>query len=506
MLIQWLKYRAGAPPSPTYASGNSPSKWLVRWTIRRTRLIATFFAALCIMPGVSFGAGALEAKVAKVLGKELPPGFLVSLQVVDLASGKTLVERQAHLPLIPASTMKVATSASALAALKPDFCFTTEVLTDALERGTASNLYLRGGGDPHLVTEELFLLTHEVRAGGLAEVRGNIVVDDSMFVPSDPVDEQEELGTRAYHARYSALSLNFNDVKVTVRPGPRAGDPAAVAMDPLSDYASLKADVTTVKGKQPLQMDVERQTSDTGRDTFLVGGTIGDHAAPKARHANVSNPALYTGEVFKEFLLREGVRVTGRVVQGAVPSEAVPYYSFPSKPLGLLVYWQNKFSSNFMAEQINLMMGARVYGFPGTREKGLQVIRKHLLDCGVKEAEFSLTDASGLSKNNRISAAALVRVLISSARDFSYGPEFMASFGVAGVDGTLREKFLNRKRRLRAKTGNVRGVNALAGYGMSSDKRPFVFAVLVNSEQKGGGFIDYAEKIMRRILDVPFGD
>jgi len=171
------------------------------------------------------------------------------------------------------------------------------------------------------------------------------------------------------------------------------------------------------------------------------------------------------------------------------------------------VYWLNKFSNNFMAEQISMAMGAAVHGAPGTREKGLAVIRRHLQSCGVDQGQFALSEASGLSRNNRLSASALTRVLTAADEDFTYGPEFKASLGVAGVDGTLKEKFTDTgaRRRLRAKTGTLRGVNALAGYGVSRDGIRFVFAVIVNSLDKGAGFLNHADKIAREILDVPLG-
>ena len=227
----------------------------------------------------------------------------------------------------------------------------------------------------------------------------------------------------------------------------------------------------------------------------------------KGRYVNVASPGLYAGEVFKEFLLREGVKAVGRVVTGTTPASAQPYYEHSSRPLGIVAYGLNKFSNNFMAEQLCMALGAKVHGAPGTREKGLSVIRRHLLSCGVPEGEFTLSEASGLSRNNRLSAAALVQVLLAASKDFSYGPEFIASLGVAGVDGTLKEKFAEKdtRRRLRAKTGTLRGVNALAGYGLSPDNKRFAFAVIVNSHQKGVGIIDHADRIARQILEIPMG-
>ena len=104
-----------------------------------------------------------------------------------------------------------------------------------------------------------------------------------------------------------------------------------------------------------------------------------------------------------------------------------------------------------------------------------------------------------------MSASALVKVLQAASKDFTYNAEYKASFGIAGADGTLREKFTDPtvRRRLRAKTGTLRGVSALAGYGISPSGRRFAFAILVNSQRNGTGFVAYADKIMREILDLP---
>ncbi len=403
--------------------------------------------------------------------------------------------------------MKVVTSAAALSTLKPDFSFVTEVLSDKVARSSMGTLYLKGTGDPYMVGEELFALTRSLKDKGLQEITGNIVVDDSYFIPGKPLDEREELGYRSYHAPYGALSLNFNSIKILVHPAARIGKPARVIMDPISEYAILKQSVTTVKGDVSPRPSIRKKEDPRGRETIEVSGRIGVNAESRSVYVNVSSPALYTGQVFKEYLLREGIRVSGKVVHGKTPRSAVPYLEFKSRPLGIIVYWLNKFSNNFMAEQICLALGAQVHGVPGTREKGLSVIRRHLLSCGVDEGSFSLSDASGLSLSNKLSASALVRVLLAAAHDFSYNAEFMSSLGIAGVDGTLKDKFTDAdvRRRIRAKTGTLRGVNALTGYGVSQDGRTIVFAVLVNSLKEGTGFVRYADDIFRAVMDLHLG-
>ncbi len=468
-------------------------------------VLALAFHMWAALPAFSSGPPPLNRTLAGILKKELPRNFAISIQVADLETGRILMEKNPDLPLIPASTMKVVTSAAALSLLKPDFNFVTEVLVAGMRGSSVGNIYLKGRGDPYLVSEQLFALTRAVKEEGLREVRGNIIVDDSYFIPGKPLDEQEDLGTRSYHAPYSALSLNFNTIRVLVHPAEVSGKAARVEAGPVSEYAVVVGDVKTVKGKRRARVSVERGTTEKGAESIRIRGTIGVKAPGRRLYVNVTTPSLYTGSVFKEFLLREGIRVSGKVIRGKTPGTAVPYLEFKSRPLALIVYWLNKFSNNFIAEQVSMAMGAKAHGAPGTREKGISVMRNHLISSGVDEGDFSLTEASGLSRKNRLSASALVRVLQRAAHEFTYSAEFMASMGVAGVDGTLKDRFRGRgvSRRIRAKTGSLRGITALAGYAQSTDGKIIVFAILINSLKKGTGFIDYGDKIIRRIMKIP---
>jgi serine-type D-Ala-D-Ala carboxypeptidase/endopeptidase (penicillin-binding protein 4) len=481
----------------------SSSSLLTVWGI--SILFGCLFGTPCST--VATGPPPLNKALEAILKKELPPNYAISIEVADLKTGRVLMEKDSDRPLIPASTMKVATTAAALSTLKPDYTFKTEVLVDGVEGSSVNNIYLRGKGDPYLVSEQLFALTREVKEQGLREIRGGIIVDDSYFTPGKPLDEQQELGYRSYHAPYSALSLNFNTVKIAVHPGSIPGEPARVQCDPVCEYAVVRGKVKTVQGKRTARIGVKRTKDKTGRDIIKIRGSIGVKAPSKGLYVNVSSPTLYAGAVFKEFLLREGIRVSGKVSTGTVTAAAVPYLEFQSRPLGIIVYWLNKFSNNFMAEQISMAMGAQVYGVPGTRAKGLAVIKNFLKKVGVQDDGFTLSEASGLSRKNRLSASALVRVLLQAAHDFSYNAEFMSSLGVAGVDGTLKERFRTNgeRRRLRAKTGSLRGITALAGYGQSVDGKLFAFAILINSLEKGKGFIDYADRIIKRIMDMRLG-
>ncbi len=454
------------------------------------------------------GVGKLNRILEEAVKSEVPPGFQVSAQVADITSGKVLMEKNPDLPLVPASTMKIVTSAAALDYFKPDFCFVTEILADGVKGSSIQNLYFRGAGDPYMVTEKLFALVRGLKDRGLKEVRGDIIVDDSFFEPDPPLDENEKLGTRSYHAPYSAVSLNFNSVRLSIIPAGKPGLPAGVVADPESDYLKLFSSVKTVPGDKSAQVTITKGEMPTGAEQVAIDGTIGANSPIKGRYVNVGQPARYTGEVFKELLIKDGIKFRGKIRVGPTGPEAVSYLEFKSLPMSLIVYWLNKFSNNFMAEQLCLALGAHIYGPPGTRENGLEALRKFLLSCGVGEQDFQLSEASGLSRGNRLSASALVKVLLSAAHDFSYNSEFISSLGISGSDGTMKDKLSDAigKRMVRAKTGTLRGVTSLAGYGKSKDRKNFAFAILVNSRDESSGITNYAERIARRLLEKPLGD
>jgi D-alanyl-D-alanine carboxypeptidase/D-alanyl-D-alanine-endopeptidase (penicillin-binding protein 4) len=263
--------------------------------------------------------------------------------------------------------------------------------------------------------------------------------------------------------------------------------------------------VTTVKGDAPPRLVIQKESRQGDKAELIrVSGRIGARRPLVSRYVNVAHPAMYAGALFKEFLLREGVRVHGQVVPGKRPGSSKRIVTFEGLPLGMIVYWLNKFSNNFMAEQINLTLGAVLRGPPGTRAKGLSVIRRQLLSMGVNEGAFALAEASGLSRANRLSASALTRVLLTASRNFSYMHEFISSLSIGGVDGTLKDSFRDRRTKglIRAKTGTLRGVNCLAGYAVCRSGRRIAFAALVNSRNEHTGLIDYSERIVRRIMDL----
>lgn len=189
--------------------------------------------------------------------------------------------------------------------------------------------------------------------------------------------------------------------------------------------------------------------------------------------------ALACGTLLKEMLQQEGIVVNGEVSHGLVPPDAVVIATHLSPPLMDILRLMNKPSDNTIAELIFKTLGAEVKGEPGTWQKGQQVVGEFLGEMG---AAFRVVDGSGLSRYNLVTAELLVHLLVSVYNDFELMPDYVASLPIAGVDGTLknRMKGMRAEKLLRAKTGTLSGVSALAGYTVTADSEVLAFSILIS--------------------------
>lgn len=450
---------------------------------------AWVWALLCIAAaGAVHGASAegverLDWIVDSALGRPDLSGAEVGVLVECLETGEVLYERNADTTFVPASNMKIVTGAAALALLGPDHSFETEILLDPGDAGPATrgDLYVRGSGDPSFVSEEMWKLVEAIRLAGIESIGGDIVLDASLFDTVTTAAPDVREGDRAYHARTGGLSLNFNAIAVQVGPGPRPGSPASVALAPRTGFVKVRNLATTSSRGSRRNVEVRRQT-EGGANTIEVNGRVPAGSSPEVFYRSIDDPAGYFGTVLAEFLEREGVRVVGRPRAGRIPEGARSVLVHRSKPLALIVRDLNKFSNNFVAEQMVKLLGARGEGPPGTTEAGLRELRRFLESLGLGEAGSRLADGSGFSRENRLSPRTIVRVIRAMHDDFETGYEFIGSFSVSGTDGTLEDRMRTGPLpgSVRAKTGLLDGVTAISGIVETATGRRLVFSIMVN--------------------------
>lgn len=425
----------------------------------------------------------LEAALRAIIEGSALAGARAGVVVSDASTGEVLFSRNGDVLLNPASNVKLVTSAAALARLGPAYRFETEFLVDAASAGSSSvkTLYVRGGGDPSLVTERLWGIAGELQHLGLRRI-GEVVLDESFFDGErlGPGYDQEE-GDKSYLAPAGALSLNWNTIAVHVSPGDRRGQKARVEVEPASAHVEIENRTSTVSKKGRRHVVVS-SVSAGGKQRVVVSGRIPVGSRTQVVWRRVDDPALYLGHTLVRLLDHRGVKLTGKVRTGTAPQGARLVHVAESEPLAEIVRRLNKTSNNFVAEQVLKTLGAEAKGTPGSWPKGVEVVQDFLAEMGIPRGAYVMKNGSGLNDTNRFSARQLVTLLRAMWSRFPLAAEYVASLPVAGRDGTIRWRMdgTEAQGRLRAKTGTLEGVTSLSGFVETAGKRTLAFAVLVN--------------------------
>jgi D-alanyl-D-alanine carboxypeptidase/D-alanyl-D-alanine-endopeptidase (penicillin-binding protein 4) len=411
----------------------------------------------------------------------------LGIAVIEVTTGKKLYERNAAARLKLASNAKVITAAGALSLLGPEYRYRTTFYADppAADGTIKGHLWLRGAGDPSLDTAALWALVRELRLLGVKKVTGGLYVDDSAFDAAvlPPVfDEKKE--DAYFRAPVSAASLNDSAVTVWVQPGAAAGAPARVTVDPMSEYLVVESAATTIAAGRGALAVAATPVPGAEQMRITVSGTIRlDAVGGEAVKKRIEHPTAYLGATLRALLAREGIKIAQKGVRrGVVPAGPRALASRRSLPVGVLVREMSKTSNNFMAEALLKTIALEAAGPPATWAAGIAAVKRRLAELGIPEDAYEYRNGSGLYSSAFASAETMARILVAAARDFRYGPDFVAALAVAGADGTLGHRMVGgaAERYVRAKSGSLRGVACLAGFAGGVGKPLLAFAVLVN--------------------------
>lgn len=415
--------------------------------------------------------------------------------VSSLRTGKVVYQREANREFVPASVMKLFTTAAALVRLGPDFRYTTALYAGGtLRDGTLQgNLVIRGSGDPSFAgrfsgegaTGVFAQWADALQRAGIREIDGDIVGDDTFFdgqyLGSGWSWDDETFG---YAAQISGLSFHENSIDVEVSPGGGKGAPAVIRIFPDTRYVTLLNRAITVPADESASLHFYRSP---GTNVVTVSGRIAAGSPVLREVVSVHDPALFSAVVLKEVLERKGIRVRGIPV-GAGRKGVVPEYaamrsiaSHSSPPLYEIVRIANKWSKNLYAEQLFRTLG-KVLGGEGSTARSSEVVKETLSRMGIDPASIAVYDGSGLSRLNLVTPLHVLSLLGFMARHEAF-PYFYDSLAVSGVDGTLQERMKGSEAegRVHAKTGYFRHVRALSGYVASKGGDMKAFALLLNN-------------------------
>lgn len=429
----------------------------------------------------------LPAAVALALEKAKVPPEAVSIVVQEVGSSAPGLAWNASLPVNPASLMKLVTTAAALDLLGPAWTWSTPVwlqgrLRDPGPDGVLEGqLVIKGMGDPKLVLERTWLLLRRVRAAGVREIRGDIVLDRSAFVAPEqsPADFDGE-PLRPYNAQPDALLLNYKSVLLTFTPDPARGV-TSVAVEPALSGLRVDATVPLATGAcNDWRAALKAEAGDPARIRFRGGyaSLCGERSWPLA----YADPKSYNARMIEALWRELGGTLGGSVRDGTAPTTR-PTFEFSSPPLADVVRDINKYSNNLMAQQLFLTLGLQMRG-SGSSAAARDVLQAWLADrIGERAADTAIDNGSGLSRTSRLSAEALAAVL-QQVWASPVMPEFISSLPVSGLDGTLRRQpgMASAKviGRAHLKTGSLRDVAGVAGYVLAADGRRHVLVAIIN--------------------------
>jgi D-alanyl-D-alanine carboxypeptidase/D-alanyl-D-alanine-endopeptidase (penicillin-binding protein 4) len=444
----------------------------------------------------------LRARIREVLRRpELAPAQ-VAVKVASLDTGRTLFEENAGKLMLPASNMKLYTVAAALDRLSPDFRFKTSVYAPALPDATGAvrgDLVIYGRGDPTFAaslndgdyTKAIGILAERIKATGLKRVEGDLVGDESFFRGA-PYGFGWEWADLTWHdgAEVSALTINDNALDLFVKPGASAGAPCTITTGPPTPLVTFNNRTTTTERGTRRDLSVYRGL---GENVIEVGGSLPVDDPGWTAAVAIPHPALLFTYMLRAALSERGIVITGRsrtrdarerVSVSSPVSTPLEIAKVESPPLSLIAAAALKPSQNLYTELILRALGNATSTDPKqtSEEAGIETVKAFLREVGVNPSDALLTDGSGLSRRDLVTANATVQLLTYMSRH-RYAAAFREALPVAGVDGTLKNRMKGTRAagNVRAKTGTLSSVATLSGYVTSATGERLAFSIMLNN-------------------------
>jgi serine-type D-Ala-D-Ala carboxypeptidase/endopeptidase (penicillin-binding protein 4) len=441
-------------------------------------MLAPYRIALVCLCYAAQPAGSLAAVppgVAQAITAQHLPASAVSFVIIEADSGRVVAAHNAEVPRSPASTIKTVTTFAALDLLGPAYIWQTRAWA------SGADLILQGGGDPYMTMERWWSFVQALRGEGLKSIDGDIVIDNSAFSLG-----QEDAGAfdgrpnRSYNVLPDALMVNFQsiDFKLVADPDSRR---VQVIASPAPVNLEVENRIRFAPGRcSPSAGRVDFQVASAAWDRVVFSGALSPYCAQRSFARVLLKPATYAFGTFVSLWRQSGGEFTGKLRIERTPGDAKPLLTFDSLSLGEIVRLTNKHSSNLMARHLLLTLGSERFGAPATVEKGVAAIADWGRDRGLDLSGVDIDNGSGLSRSTHISVLQMARVLNAAYRS-PFAPEYLASFPLAGMDGTLRSRMKSVPAgSVRLKTGHLDGVSGVAGYVTNPAGKTFVLVSLVN--------------------------
>lgn len=425
----------------------------------------------------------LTDSIYNILRNDIYNNVNIGIQISTIDGKNILFNIDENKPYITASALKVIPSAISLIKFGPDYIFKTPLMTDGKieKRILKGNLYICGRGDPSLKISHLEDAVEKLKAMGIAQINGDIYYDISYL---DEEKNRYPPNARNLYAPPCALTVNYNWINIAID----NGQPPKLTLIPETSYAKLTYNVEISSIDTPGRPEMFYHQYNWG-DHFTIKGTI--TRWDKKYHyvwLGVSRPGLYGATLFKEICIKKGIIITGTIKKRKAPKKARILMEMNSSALKEAVQVMNQESNNVIAELLNKNLGAEFHSVPGTRQKGLEVLRDFCIKEIRLQDEFNIDDASGLSVKNRFSAYQFTQALNYFHQDSKIRNSFLPTLARQGHHPHAMLPVPPDNLKILVKTGtlSVRGVNTVIGYIIIEKfNEAFSFAVLANRQEPG---------------------
>jgi D-alanyl-D-alanine carboxypeptidase/D-alanyl-D-alanine-endopeptidase (penicillin-binding protein 4) len=403
----------------------------------------------------STNSASLNNAITRALGG-VSPYTHIGITIKSMRYGDTLYSHNDKTLFVPASTLKVLTADASS-------------INDGVVMG---NIYLVNSGDPTMTYSDLAELIESLKARHITTIHGNVYIDNSAY---------DEVNTGpgwlwndkrfCYAAPISASILNHNCLSYRDTPLNGPGRNTKGITDPRVYYAKVENAVVTHARSNTCYLN-------SNGSMIAIPGCLGKNPAVSSV---IHDVVQYNKSLLKSLLARNGIEVEGVIATASAKPLAHELARHDSKPLKDMISDMLKMSDNVIAGSIFKKLGQMYTHRPGTWESGGIAVAQILSQQASLDIwRMSLIDGSGLSRYNQVTPAQMLKVLEFAFHNHATNYDFMSALPVAGVDGTLKRRMHNIAWRVRAKTGTLQGVIALAGYAITADKEPVAFVIMIN--------------------------
>jgi len=434
------------------------------------------------------------------------PTANVGIVLEEAKTGRVLYERLSAKPFCPASNVKLLTAAASLLSLGSDYRFKTVIKIEnkALQQGKLlGNVFIEFNGDPSLTILDFKELLSGLKKAGIRQITGDIVIDNTRFEkPNYAPGWTWDSLPWYYTAPVTAVILNENYISLIVRGNKTTGKKAQISfvdgnegkIKVISELVSVSEFAANNECQIQAEMNDQNDLSLKGCWPYQTQATTLSFA--------IKNPDLYATRLIIEVLKSENIELMGKVIIGKAPLNLKIIASHESKPLTELLKEVLRESNNIYADSLFKTLGAEKFQY-GTFQAGTRAIQAVLAKpTGIRFADLRIVDGSGASRYNLVAPQDFARLLLTMYHDNKVGKDFINALTSSGDEnGNLRYRMgsADLKDKIRAKTGTLLGISALAGY-LSVHDKDFIVVIAIDHALQNGEYLKHVEDELCRVL------